>query len=103
MRTIGVLTRFFIGLILVVGAVPIRAASVEPELTTAIRNKNIRQVQALLAQGANVDERDEGLEQTPLMWAAQGGEINVVQMLLARRADVNARDDEGNTALFFAV
>lgn len=103
MRHTGVLTRFLIGLVLIMGMAQNGAASVEPELTMAVRDKNIRQVQTLLARGANVNERDEGLEQTPLMRAAQVGERTIARLLLTYRADVNARDGAGNTALLFAV
>src|SRR5262245_55366800 len=103
MRGIGVWTRFLIVLVLGFGAVSICSASVEPELTMAVRDKNIGKVQTLLSRGVDVDERDEGGQQTPLMRAAQVGGPKIVRLLLAHRADVNARDDEGSTALTFAV
>jgi ankyrin repeat protein len=78
-------------------------ASVEPELTLAIRQKNVPKVQQLLDGGANVNERDEGDEQTPLMWAAQVKDTALVRILLERGAAVNAQDDFGKTALMFAV
>jgi uncharacterized protein len=103
MRGTGVWTRFLILLVVSMGVPSICLASVEPELTMAVRDKNIRKVQTLLLRGADVNERDEGLQQTPLMWAVQVGEPKIVRLLLAHRADVNAIDDEGSTALTFAV
>jgi ankyrin repeat protein len=78
-------------------------ATVEPELTTAIRHKNIQHVQTLLSEGVNVNERDGGNEQTPLMWAVQVGDVSIVQTLLHHGSNVNAIDDSGNTALTLAV
>ena len=78
-------------------------ASVEPELTTAIRHKEFRLVQTLLSEGVNVNERDEADEQTPLMWAAQVGDMSIVHILLHYKVDVNAIDDSGNSALALAL
>ena len=78
-------------------------ASVEPELTMAIRQKNVQKVQHLLANGANVDARDEEAEQTPLMCAVQIHNAVLVQILLAHGATVNVQDDFGKTALMFAA
>ena len=77
-------------------------ASVEPELITAIRHKDVRHVHTLLSEGVNVNERDEGDEQTPLMWAAQVGDLSIVQVLLHYKVDVNAIDDSRNSALMLA-
>src|SRR5579883_334151 len=78
-------------------------ASVEPELTMAVGRRDYQQTVALLSEGANVNERDEGAEQTPLMRAAQVGDAQIAEALLERGAEVNARDDDGNTALMLAV
>ncbi len=104
MIRIHTITRLLIILLLAV-SVPasLCRASVEPELTMAVRNKDLRQVRLLLSEGANVNERDEGMEQTPLMRAVQVGDAAIVQILLAHGAEVNAQDDAGQTALMFAV
>lgn len=77
-------------------------ATVQPDLTTAIRANQIQQVGTLLSEGANINERDEAMEQTPLMWAVQTGHIDMVRALLAHGANVNAKDDAGQTALSLA-
>jgi ankyrin repeat protein len=77
-------------------------ATVEPELTTAIRGKNVQRVQTLLSEGVNVNERDEGAEQTPLMWAVKTGSVPIVQSLINHGAAVNLKDDYGTTALAIA-
>lgn len=78
-------------------------ASDEPELSSAIRQKNIVRVRLLLSEGSGVNERDEGVQQTPLMRAAQMGDLEIAQTLIAHGADVNAQDDDGHTALMFAA
>ncbi|HLK61612.1 MAG TPA: ankyrin repeat domain-containing protein, partial [Chthonomonadaceae bacterium] len=77
--------------------------SVEPEITMAVRVHDLHHMLSLLAAGANVNERDEGMEQTPLMRAAQVGDATISQVLLDHGAVVNAQDDEGKTALMFAA
>jgi ankyrin repeat protein len=77
--------------------------SVEPEITMAVRVHDLHHVLILLAAGADVNERDEGMEQTPLMRAAQVGDAAIAQALLNHGAAVNAQDDEGKTALMFAA
>jgi hypothetical protein len=49
-------------------------------------------------QGEVLDDPDE----TPLMQAADKGDLKAVQQLLAEKADVNARDQGGQTALIHA-
>ena len=77
-------------------------ASDEPDLTSAVRQKDVTRVRLLLSEGSGVNERDEGAQQTPLMRAAQMGDVTITQTLLAHGADVNAQDDFGHTALMFA-
>ena len=77
-------------------------ATTEPELTTAIRHKDIQRIQTLLSEGVNVNERDEGAEQTPLMWAVKVGDFNTVRSLLDHHASVNLKDGMGRTALAIA-
>ncbi len=48
-------------------------------------------VRYLLANGADVNLRDQG-EMTPLLWAAVRGKIPVARLLLQNGADVNAQD-----------
>ena len=88
-------------------AIQSRAASrrltVEPELTMAVRRRSLPDVKRLLSEGANVNETDEGLEQTPLMRAAQVGDVVIARTLIAHGAAVNARDDANQSALMFAA
>lgn len=98
------LTRLWMITILVSGICGSRCyASVEPELTLAIRQGRLSEVRTLLSEGANVNARDEGEEQTPLMWAVQMNNETMVRVLLEAGAAVNSADNSGRTALMFAA
>ena len=58
-------------------------------------------MQALLAQGADVNAKDN-LGYTALMYAAENGHTETAQALLAHGTDVNAKDNFGWTALMYA-
>ena len=59
-------------------------------------------VRRMLDAGADVDTRTRG-GITPLMGAAARGHLDVLTALLIRRVDINAVDEEGQTALTWAV
>lgn len=69
---------------------------------SAIRENNLSQLKALLAQtgSANVAD-DRGI--TPLMYAAEIGSVDAMHLLLDRGADVNAQNAFGSTALMWSV
>jgi excisionase family DNA binding protein len=67
-------------------------------LIEAAYEGNTVQVQALLEEGADVNEKDAA-GRTPLMIAANRGHTYVVQLLLDRGADAGASDHQGLTAL----
>lgn len=60
-------------------------------------------VKILLAHGARVDVRDESREQTPLMMAAEYRCIEEAEILLAASAAIDEQDNQGRTALMYAV
>jgi ankyrin repeat protein len=53
---------------------------------------------ALGNEGESLEDPDE----TPLMQAADKGDLQAVQLALAAKADLNARDQDGQTALIHA-
>ncbi len=69
------------------------------DLYSAIRTNNMKQLQSLVAGGANVNTKGRG-DVTPLMDAATAGSVDAMKFLISRGADVNAKDSAGRTALF---
>lgn len=70
---------------------------------TAARAGSEEVVEALIANGADVNHREGLSGQTALMWAAAEGHAPVVRALLEAGADLEARLASGFTALLFAV
>jgi hypothetical protein len=56
----------------------------------------------LIAAGANINARD-AQGSTALLYAAAGGHLECVEALLAAHADPNIRNDDGKSALDWAV
>ena len=76
-------------------------ASATP-LQEAIDNEDEAAVAALLAAGADANERDyDGL--TPLHWAVGISNVAMVRALLAAGADIDAAGETGHTPLHWAV
>ncbi|MER9681780.1 ankyrin repeat domain-containing protein [Mesorhizobium sp. M0184] len=71
-------------------------------LNDAAREGDAGKVAELLAQGANVNDRDES-RQTPLIDAALAGKTEVAIALIGAKADIEARNDRGFTALHAAA
>lgn len=67
-------------------------------LIEAAYEGNTAQVQSLIDEGADINERDAS-GRTALMVAANRGHTYVVQLLLERGADANANDNKGGTAI----
>lgn len=67
-------------------------------LHSSVAVENIAITQALLAHGADVNAVQTD-DFTPLLEAAQNGQLAMVQLLLEHGADINARLSSGKTAL----
>jgi hypothetical protein len=69
-------------------------------LNQAIADEDIDKVRELIAQGANVNGKDENYEGiTPLFIAVETGDIEIVRLLLDFGAKASARDNEKQTPL----
>src|SRR5487761_2004069 len=69
---------------------------------SAIRENNLTQLKAMLAQTGSAHEADDrGI--TPLMYAAEIGSVDAMRLLIDRGADVNAQNAFGSTALMWSV
>lgn len=67
----------------------------------AIYDGDIQKVEALLAQGANINDNEPMTGDTPLMAAASLGNAAMVRMLISKGADMNV-EIFGDTALSLA-
>ena len=75
-----------------------KADSLEQQLFAAIDTRNLVEVEHLLRQGANTEARStNGV--TPLMEAAEAGDISILSLLLDHGASATAKDEQGETAL----
>lgn len=71
-------------------------------LHNAAFNNNKEMVELLLANGADVNAKDNG-GQTPLFYSIYIGKKTTAELLLAHGADVNAKDVGGMTPLHWAT
>lgn len=74
-------------------------------LELAVRAKNVKRVEKLLAEGADPNGIDENSVwgMTPLSAAGRYGAVKAAAVLLDHGADPNLRDDSGSTALLWAI
>jgi hypothetical protein len=88
--------------VLLAAALPILAADAPMDILQAARSGQSKEIEALLAKGADLDARDkEG--RTPLMLAAQYGRTATVRMLLGKGAKADARDARRWNAYMLAL
>lgn len=72
------------------------------ELFTAVKGNDVAKVNQLLAQGVDVNARDES-SYTPLRWAVLNGNKDIIKALLDKKANVNEKNANGETPLMLAV
>lgn len=70
-------------------------------LILAVYRNNNQVAQFLIENGANINENSP--MGSPLMAATVKGNIEIVKILLNKKADVNVADENGTTALMYAV
>ncbi|HEX5000111.1 MAG TPA: ankyrin repeat domain-containing protein, partial [Terriglobia bacterium] len=78
-----------------------RGAEPQDKLYSAIRANDLRQIKALLVEGAGANAAGpDGV--TPLMVAAEIGSVDAMKTLIDQQADVNAKNALGATALMWS-
>ncbi|WP_069188011.1 M48 family metallopeptidase [Bacillus sp. FJAT-27251] len=73
-----------------------------PPVIQAYMNEDMDQVQQLVAEGADVNEKDSD-DNTALQYAVSWGDSEAAQWLIENGADVNTTDNWGSTPLINAV
>ena len=73
------------------------------ELVRAVRTKNVKKVQLLLKQGADVNKITWISEHTVLQLAILNGNREIAQTLIESGANINAKNMKGETALITAA
>ena len=68
-------------------------------LQQSVTDGNVEAVKQHLADGADVNVKDEARGLTPLHFATQNGQKEIVELLIADGADVNAKMNSGMTPL----
>jgi ankyrin repeat protein len=76
--------------------------SLEEKLINAVKCGDLKDVEISIAQGVNLEARDNS-DMTALMIAADRGYSDIVKILIYVGADVNAKNKFNWTALFWAV
>src|ERR1035441_10861061 len=88
--------------LLFAGALTVLAADAPMDILEAAKKGNAKEIEALLAKGADLEARDkEG--RTPLMLAAQYGRTASVRLLLDKGAKPDARDRHRWNAYMLAL
>ena len=70
-------------------------------LTQAVKNGDLAEVQKMLRDGGNPNEKQLGI--SVLMNACSSGNTEMVALLIEKGADVNARDWDGMSTLMMAA
>ncbi|MBI3789250.1 MAG: ankyrin repeat domain-containing protein [Gemmatimonadetes bacterium] len=72
-------------------------------LLFAVRQGNVKTVEALLAAGADINQVSASDHTSPLLMALINGQFDLGAMLLARGADPTLKSDAGNTPLYAII
>ena len=104
MRFSACLSGFTVALLLVAGTgtTSVAAEATDVRLRDAVRSGDIDAIQALLAQGVDVNALEpDGA--SPLHWAADAGDVRTAALLIKSGANVSAGNDYGVTPLSLAA
>lgn len=69
------------------------------DIFTAAETNNVKRLEELIQDGANVNEPDSDRGNTPVHWACAGGHLDAIELLLEYGADINAQNKHGRTPL----
>eukprot|EP01124_Arcella_intermedia_P019342 TRINITY_DN26655_c0_g1_i1.p1 TRINITY_DN26655_c0_g1~~TRINITY_DN26655_c0_g1_i1.p1 ORF type:complete len:251 (+),score=55.72 TRINITY_DN26655_c0_g1_i1:31-783(+) len=69
------------------------------DIFTAAERNNVKRLEELIQDGADVNERDWDRGSTPLHFACAAGNLDAIETLLEYAADINAQNKHGRTPL----
>ena len=78
------------------------ASELNDELSAAAKKNDVKKVEDLIFNGADVESKAGNVGYTPLMFAAYHNAYEAAKVLVERGADVNTQDMTGSTALMVA-
>jgi ankyrin repeat protein len=96
----GRLGKISLGLLLATGAT-LGAASGDPRVADAVKNRDMNRVRALLKEHADVNA-PQGDGTTAVHWAAHWNDLDTTHLLIGAGANVNAATDHGISPLMLA-
>ena len=79
------------------------AKDTKNSLVTAAKKGDLKQVEALIAEGCAINSINDSDGWSPLMGASLNGHIKIVEKLLAANAEPNTAASDGSTALMLAA
>jgi len=69
------------------------------DIFTAAEQNNIKRLEELIQDGADVNEADWDRGSTPLHWACAAGKLDAIEVLLEYGAEINSQNKHGRTPL----
>lgn len=97
-------TKCIILVLLLAGlSLPATLLSQQSELFKKVNADDLEGVKTLIASGADLNEREEFYNMTPLLWALNSNLNEMALLLIEEGADVNLKADNGTTALLLAA
>jgi ankyrin repeat protein len=77
--------------------------SASADLCNAAQRGHVRDIERLVARGADVNVNEGGYDGTPLQFAASNGHVAAMEVLLRLGAHVDGQTSYGNTPLIYAM
>jgi len=77
--------------------------SMSDDIFTAAETNNVKRLEHLIQDGANVNEKDTDRGNTPIHWACAGGHLDAIELLLEYGGDINSQNKHGRTPLHCLV